>query len=211
MHLFLEAIILLVTFSLYWINRSRRKHLKKRIGSKALANIYQNGRDLSFVLQRKKLHLKGNIDILQKGGVLYSFHFGVWELMPKTLKELGYPLAVVVNRYQTKENNFLAKFADRFLYHFRTRNGINIFYREESMKIVRFIKSGGLLGILVDGNTFYAKFKKAQKLARICNVPLIPFAAYQQNGQGILAIDCNLSQLVERNPLNYLWAYRSRK
>ena len=77
-------------------------------------------------------------------------------------------------------------------------------------KIIKFIKTGGLLGILVDGNSFYAKYGKAQKLAHLCNVPTVPFAAYRQNGVGILEIGCNLTNMVKQRPLDYLWAYKSR-
>jgi len=79
------------------------------------------------------------------------------------------------------------------------------------MKIINFIKSGGLLGMLVDGNKFYSKFEKAQKLSRFCNVPLIPFAAYRKSGAGILEIGCDLDKLVEQRPLDYVWFYKSRE
>ena len=211
MHLIFEALVLLFIFILYWINRGRRRYLKKRIGSKTFFNLYQTGRNFSFMLTRKELHLMGDTSFLRKGGVLYSFHFGVWELMPLTLKKLGYTLGIIVNRYRNSKKNFLTNIGDKLLYHIRSHNGIKIFYKEDTVKIVKFIKAGGLFGILVDGDTFYAKYEKAQKLARICNVPLVPFAAYRKNDSGILEINCNLANLVKKRPLDYLWVYKSRE
>lgn len=210
MQILSEAYVLLTIFMLYWCSRERRKYLKQRIGSKAILNIYHIGRNVSFMLMKKDLQIKGDTGILQKGGVLYSFHFGVWELMPRSLKKLGYNLGIVVNRYTDEKKNFIANFFDKFLYRFRSFGNIEIFYKKDTMKIAHFLKSGGLLGILVDGNMFYSKFKKAQKLSHICNVPLVPFAAYRKNATGILEIACDLNELVKRRPFDYLWFYKSR-
>ena len=210
MYSFLEVVVLCVFFTVYWANREKRKYLKQRIGAKALLNVYQTGRNFSFMLKSGDLDIMGGTNRLHNGGVLYSFHFGVWELMPAALRKLGYNLGIIVNRYHDQKRIFLTNLADQFLYDFRSRNSVRVFYKEDTMKIVNFIKSGGLLGMLVDGDTFYAKFEKAQKLARLCNVPLIPFAAYRKNGTGILDIGCNLDGLVEQRPLDYLWSYQSR-
>lgn len=210
MHSIIETVVLSAMFSLYWLNRKRRKYLKKRIGTNALQNIYQTARNFSFMLQRKELSVRGNTRLLRKGGILYSFHFGVWELMPATLRKKGYRLGVVVNRYCDSNKNFLTYYGDKFLNRFRSRHGVKIFYKEDTIKIVKFIQRGGLLGILVDGNSFYAKYDKVQKLARLCNVPSVPFAAYRHNGTGILEIGCNLVSLVKQRPSDYLWLYRSR-
>ena len=211
MSILLEALILLVIFILYWCNRERRKYLKQRIGPKALLNIYQIGRNLSFMLIKKDLHTKGDTRLLQNGCILYSFHFGVWELMPYTLKKLGYNLGIIVNKYSENKKSYLVNLCDRFLYNFRSRGGIRIFYKEDTIKIVNFIKSGGLFGVLVDGNTFYSKFDKIKKLGRLCDVPVIPFAAYRKKGAGILDVGCNIDDLVRRRPLDYFWFYKSRK
>ncbi len=160
---------------------------------------------------KRNLRIKGNMGIIMKGGILYSFHFGVWELMPLSLKKLGYNLGIIVNRYSDDKKNIIAIFFDRFLYWFRSFGNVRIFYKEDTMKIINFIKSGGLLGMLVDGNKFYSKFEKAQKLSRFCNVPLIPFAAYRKSGAGILEIGCDIDKLVEQRPLDYVWFYKSRE
>jgi hypothetical protein len=87
---------------------------------------------------------------------------------------------------------------------------VKIFYKEDVMKIVEFIRKGGLCGVLVDGNTLYSKLEKIKRFSRLCNVPLIPFAAFRENGKGILELGCNLDDMIKRRPLDYLWFYKSR-
>ncbi len=211
MQIILEVWVLLSIFILYWCNRERRRYLKERIGSKALMNIYAVGRNISFMLMKKKLRVKGDMNSIERGGILYSFHFGVWELMPWALKKLGYNLGIIVNRYSDDKKNITAFFFDKFLYWFRSFGNVKIFYKEDTMKIVNFIKNGGLLGVLVDGNRFYSKFEKAQKLSHLCNVALVPFAAYRKKGIGILEIGCDLDEIVEQRPFDYVWFYKSRE
>lgn len=210
MHLIIETVVLSIMYTLYWLNRERRKYLKKRIGTNALLNIYQTARNFSFMLQKRDLCLKGNAHLLHRGSILYSLHFGVWELMPATLKKRGYRLGIIVNRYSDRKKNLITYYSDKFLHYFRSRSGVEIFHKEDVMKIVKFIKSGGLLGILIDGNGFYTKYGKVQKLAHLCDAPLVPFVAYRHNGRGILEIGCNLTKVIEQRPLDYVWAYKSR-
>jgi lauroyl/myristoyl acyltransferase len=129
--------------------------------------------------------------------------------VPETLSKLGYKIGVVVNRYQNNMH-YLGRCLDKLLHNFRSRNDVKVFYKDDVFSIVRFVKAGGVLGMLVDGNTFYKKFKNAHKLSRLCRVPLVPFAAYRHNGKGILELDCNLEKLVRIRPLDYVWFYKSR-
>jgi len=210
MHIFSEACVLLIVFTLYWCCGERRRYLKRRIGAHALFNVYQIARNVSFMLTRNDLKIKDDTNILLRGGILFSFHFGIWELMPQTLKKLGFDLGVVVNKYSDNRHFSVAKLFDRLLYRFRSRGGVKVFYRDDTMRMVRFLKRGGVIGILVDGNDFYSKFRKVQKLSSACHVPLVPFAAYRQNGEGILKIGCKLEKILAERPYDYMWFYRSR-
>lgn len=206
-----ESLVFSLLFILYWLNRKRRKFFRKRIGRKTLFNLYRVARNISFMLKTSDLHhIEGDLRLLKKGGVLYSFHFGTWELMPRALMKLGYNLGVVVNRYSVDNKKFFTQLIDKFLYQLRSRKGIKVFYKEDTIKIVRFLNNGGLFGMLVDGNTFYAKFNKAKRLAKLCGTPLIPFAAYQENGKGILKLNCNLKNFIRKRPYDYMWFYKSR-
>jgi len=208
-NIFLEPIIISLLFLLYFLSRERRKFFKKRVVLNAIYNLYRVARNVSLMLQSHDLQIRGDLVQLKKGGILYSFHFGVWELVPPTLKKLGYNIAILANRY-SDNGNLLGKIADRMLQHLRSRNGVGIFYKDDVIKIVHFLKNGGILGVLVDGDTFYAKFEKVKKLSYICDVPLTSFAAYQDHGRGVLEINCDLDSLVKKRPYDYVWFYRSR-
>jgi lauroyl/myristoyl acyltransferase len=156
-------------------------------------------------------NIKGDLSSLENGAVLYSFHFGIWEAMPQALARLGYRLAIIVNRYSEGNGNLFARLADRLLFSLRSRNGIKVMYREDTREIVEFIRKRGIFGILVDGDRLYAKFHKAAKLARMCDVPLVPFAAYQDKGVGTLELGANIERSVRNRPYDYWWFYKSRE
>jgi hypothetical protein len=131
--------------------------------------------------------------------------------MPRTLDALGYRIGVIVNRYASNKRGWITRFADSILFRYRSVGKVFVFYRDETLKIVRFLKSGGILGVLVDGDSLYAKHPPVMKLSRVSHAPLVPFAAYTRKGQGILHIGCDLEILVKEQPLDYVWFYKSRK
>ncbi len=205
-----ESLILCLTSCLYWVCRDRRRRLKERIGKQAFRNAFQMGRNLAFMLRRQSLNLVGDTEVLRKGCILYSFHYGIWESMPGTLRRLGYRAGIIVNRYGDTSPSAPVRFFDRLLFRWRAASGVKVFYADNVLGIARFLRGGGVFGMLVDGNTFFQKYMKADKLARVCKVPLVPFTAYRDQGQGYLRIGGDLMQMVSARPLDYLWAYRSR-
>lgn len=210
MYFLLELVVLVITLLLYWCNRQRRKYLKQRIGFRALRNVYQVGRNVGFMLSKRDLCVRGDTVLPHSGCILYSVHFGIWELMPHVLSKMGYNLGIIVNKYWSDKSDFATHLLDVILFKMRSRGGVRIFYRNETRKIINFIKSGGLLGVLVDGNTLYAKFEKIKKLGSLCHVPVIPFTAYRIRNRGILDIGCTIDDMIEKRPLDYLWFYKSR-
>jgi lauroyl/myristoyl acyltransferase len=194
----------------YWLLRGRRMRLKQRTGRTAFYNLYRMGRNLACMLGADAVLLRGDPEPLSQGGILYSFHFGAWELMPRVLGRLGYDLGIIANRYGDRQG-LLGRAVDRFLRWFRTRPNVRVFHPGDGLKIARFIRKGGLFGVLVDGNTFFGKFARVQKLSRLCGAPLIPFAVYQDRGRAVLELNCDLDRLVRERPFDYLWAYRSRE
>lgn len=210
MHFLIQLVVFCTLFGFYWCSRTRRILLKRRIGRKDVHNLYQIGRNIAFMLSRKRLRIHGDTASLRAGGVLYSIHYGVWELMPATLINAGFRIGIIVNRYAEYGHRRFGYLVDRILHSFRKHDGLRIFYRNNTREIVTFLRGGGILGILVDGNTLDTKLPKAMKLSKICHVPLIPFAAFQEKGSGTLSIGCDLRTLVARRPLDYLWFYKSR-
>ena len=210
MHLLVEGILLALIWALYWLCGDRRRYLRRRIGSNAFKNVYRIGRNVSFMLRRQNLNVTGDLALLKGGGILYSFHFGVWELMPSCLSRMGYKVGIITNRYSADDRSMKARILDYLLRKWRSIYGVRVFHKENTLEISRFLRSGGLFGMLVDGNTLFQKYDRALKLAQICRVPLVPFAAYRQNGRAILSIGCDIPALVKAFPLEYVWFYRSR-
>jgi lauroyl/myristoyl acyltransferase len=210
MHFFVECALLAALWVLYWTCHDRRRYLQQRIGEQAFKNVYQVGRNVCFMLRRKELQIQGDLRPLDGGCVLYSFHFGVWELMPFTLNKLGYRIGILVNKYRAEDGSVRTGIMDFLLRRWRAMNGVKVFYRENVLGIVRFLRAGGVFGMLVDGNDFFQKYDKASKLAKLGGVPLVPFAAYRRVGGGRLHIGCDIPVLIRAMPLDYVWFYRSR-
>jgi hypothetical protein len=210
MYFFVDACITGFAFVLYWCNRDRRKYLKKRVGRCSLRNVYQVARNASFMILRRKLTKSSGLEMLAHGAVLYSFHYGIWELVPAALAAQGFKLGVLVNKY-ADTSGLLGTRVDKMLFRFRAQPHINIFYKEDVFRMIRFAKAGGLVAMLVDGDELYSKFHNAKKISTLCRLPLVPFAAYRTRGEGILKIGCDLDQLVKQRPMDYMWFYRSRR
>ncbi len=210
MYILGEFLLLFLLSCLYWLSRDRRRYLTARIGRSAFKNVYHVGRNIYFMLRDRELEVEGDMGLLDKGCVLYSFHFGVWELMPRTLSRLGYKTGIIANRYEKEGGSVPYRLLDSLLRRWRSVGGIRVFYKENTLDIVRFLKSGGVFGVLVDGNSLYQKHAKAKRLAEFCKVPLVPFAAYRRAPKGVLRIGCDLPNVVRSRPLDYMWFYRSR-
>lgn len=210
MHGVVEFCLLLLFTVLYWTNRERRRYLCQRIGSAAHRNVRTVARNIAYMVCRKPVQLHDAYNRLHPGSILYSIHYGLWELVPGVLRRRGYDVGVLVNRYAKDRDTVLARGADRILDWYRRREGVVIFDRDDAQGIVRFLRQGGIIGVLVDGNNFFSKKEKMVKLGRICHAPLVPFAAYRRNGSGIVHIGCDLEKIVQARPLDYMWFYWSR-
>jgi len=95
-----------------------------------------------------------------RGAVVLGFHFGNWEMLGFALRSRGYPGALVARRI------YFHKY-DKFVNRLREKFDARVIYREESPKrMLRELKSGGVLGILADqdidsvGGTFVDFFSK---------------------------------------------------
>jgi len=207
LRLLLEPALILVLLSWYWLCRRRRIVWKRRAGSLALRNLATLARNAAFMLSGSDLLVRGDLPPRDQGAIIYSIHFGVWELVPRALSNRGYRLGILTNQYPLS----WGRAVNRFLRRFRCAGGIRIFYPDEVRSIVEFLRAGGLFAVLVDGNDLYSKLAPIRKLSLVCAVPLIPFAAYQNRGCGLVTIGSDLDRLVQDRPCDYLWAYRSRE
>jgi Kdo2-lipid IVA lauroyltransferase/acyltransferase len=81
-------------------------------------------------------------------GILYlTGHFSAWELLPAAHALYGYPLGFVT---RPLDNAYL----ERYLLRMRESTGNRVIYKKDSAKqVLRSLKSGGSVGILMDQNT----------------------------------------------------------
>jgi len=209
----LEILIFFILVIIYWCSRSRRQYFKQRVDKDRYQNLKTVARNIAqMIYSGKQFKFFGDSDLIKNGAILYSLHFGVWELMPKIVHSyLNKNIGILVNHYTDNNSLLMGKLMDKIFYYWRSSNNVRIFYPDEVFQIVNFLKNGGVFAALIDGDTFYTKFKKIEKLASLCQVPLIPFAVYCENGTTIMKIGCNLEELVKKRPNDYWWFYKSRK
>uniref|UniRef100_A0A7V0Z4E2 Lipid A biosynthesis acyltransferase n=1 Tax=candidate division WOR-3 bacterium TaxID=2052148 RepID=A0A7V0Z4E2_UNCW3 len=198
---------------IYWLNNARRVWFKKRLGRDIQLSLKTIAQNIAIMLKpQNNFKLAGRIESLKNGAILYSVHFGVWELMPKILKNfLNKKVGILVDRYTDNNPILIGKIMDRLLYLIRSKNNTIIFYPDEVFKITKFIKDGGIFSALVDGDKIFARLPKMEKLARICNIPLIPFAVYYEKGNTVMEIGCDLDKIISQKPYDYWWFYKSRR
>lgn len=209
----LDILIFFILIITYWLNHGRRQYFKKRMGKNICYNLKIVAKNVTRMLSfDKKYTFIGDSSLIKNGAILYSIHFGVWELMPQILRNnLNRDVGVLVNRYTDNNHSLVGKLMDKFFYYWRSRRNIKVFYPDQIFQVIKFIKSGGIFAVLVDGNQLFNKYQKIEKLAQLCRVPLMPFAVYYENGTTVMKIGCNLETLIKQRPYDYWWFYKSRR
>ena len=84
-----------------------------------------------------------------RGVVLVSCHVGSWELFARRIAALGLPCATVAKEANDPRLTALLERA-------RAEAGVRVFWRGagfSARELLRFLKSGGLLGVLIDQDT----------------------------------------------------------
>ncbi len=184
----------------YWILKRERektlRHLNNALGAeKPPSELNQIGRDCFRNLGRnaldvvrldriknpefeKTVKLEGK-EILKKamesgrGVIFITGHIGNWELMAAFIAR-DYPVAVVAAPiYDTRIENLMIRL--------RQVHGIETFVRDSPgslKKILRFLKKGGMLGILIDQDTRTGGI----------HVPFFNQMAYTTNGAANIAL-----------------------
>jgi len=109
------------------------------------------GKDPNKVVGNLKVEGLDNIkNVLKKGkgAILFSAHFGNWELIPFILfRELGFRVSSIARRMDNPLTEEIVK-------KFRTFMGSEMIYKEGSLrKIIRVTEDNGLIYLLIDQNT----------------------------------------------------------
>lgn len=140
-----------------------RKVLKMQDPEDLIRNIFRYaGRNFIYAIKQLEMSheeilenwmiVTGN-DIMQaaykkgKGVVCITAHLGCWELIATTIAALGYPTHVVARKtYDPRLNKILLDYRKKMKVHSHDRD-------EDIKGMMLALRSGGLLGILMDQNT----------------------------------------------------------
>jgi len=198
------SISLSTVYLLYLILRERKKVMTHKLKKHGLNPrlrsriIYQFSRNLILMSRPRKVELIGSDDLAGTLGV--SIHFGPWELIGPALVQRGIKFGAITRSYGDG--------IDTFLKIFRSGLGIKTFYSFEMLKIKKFLKGGGMVGMMMDGNTLWARLEKARRLASVLKVKLRSGIILPINGQIYLITgDINFEEVVREYPEHYAWFY----
>lgn len=108
-----------------------------------ILKIHNNGEDVEKVVECKGEDILKKKFEKKKGVLVLTLHMGMWEIIPIYFKRKGYPVNVVVSTVYTKE-------VDDLINSLREKENINVIHRNQPIKIVRAIKRGECVGILMD-------------------------------------------------------------
>ncbi|OGW82873.1 MAG: hypothetical protein A2987_02100 [Omnitrophica bacterium RIFCSPLOWO2_01_FULL_45_10] len=127
----------------------------RNIAKAAFQNLAKNGVELINFPKINKANLDRfvkirNIDIIDnalkegKGAIVLTGHIGNWELLGLALRLKGYHGAAIGRRI------YFDKY-DKYLNRLRRVHDVNVIYRDESpKKVLKVLKSNGIIGILAD-------------------------------------------------------------
>jgi KDO2-lipid IV(A) lauroyltransferase len=134
---------------------------RDRVGRESFANLGRSALETAIAdkLQprlRELVRLSPEAEALAraahaegKGVVLVACHIGNWELFARRIAALGLPSATVAKEAQDPR-------LTRLLQRSREGAGVQVFWRGSpgaARELLRFLKSGGMLGILIDQDT----------------------------------------------------------
>jgi len=134
-----------------------------------------------FLFSRVKYFYKEIVDFSQKdfeilksyfnqkkGVVIFSAHFGNWEILGATLALSNLPLAVIVRSVYIQKLNFLVE-------KLRSSVGELVIGRAEEQslkKLLLALKRGYIIGVLIDQNIKHIKNVNIEFLGRVASTPI---------------------------------------
>jgi len=119
--------LVLVVFEIGWSRRLRKRDFFRYFSFSGLHHL-------------QKAHERG------RGVLILTGHVGNWELLTMAAAMLGSPTSAIYRPLEFKP-------LDRFFIHLRTRYGAVLYPKKNAMRpVLRALKSGKLVGILLDQN-----------------------------------------------------------
>ncbi len=219
-----ETACLGLSLTMLLILRNRRRKAVRRIVASGFSRrlvwkaAYRFGRNLSAMLKNRVhdcvserevvIHGEDQISALAQGGVAVGYHFGPWELLPGILARRGLRMGVVTNFYAARP-------IDQFLRRFRARDRVELFYangpENEVRRMIEFIRSGGTVGALIDGDTFDQKYPVLKRIIDRFGFRVVPVFGYLKHGKMHVFVGHPLTDALRYSPENYFWFYASHE
>ena len=212
-----HTLCIVAVLILYMLSPARRRKAARRVAASGLRasvrlrSAYRLGRNLALMLLDNLevvVHGEEALASLAQGGIAIGYHFGPWELLPGILARRGLRMGVVTNFYAEPA-------VDRFLRRFRSRDKVELFYangpENEVRRMIEFIKSGGTVGALIDGDTFDQKYSILRRIIERFNLHVVPVFGYLKSGKMHVFVGHPLQNALRYSPEDYFWFYLSRK
>ncbi|RKX69914.1 hypothetical protein DRP53_06690 [candidate division WOR-3 bacterium] len=190
-----------LTISLYYLLTHRRRIMIRRLKYSGLPArlglriAYRFGRNLALMSRPRPVVVNGG-DFAGTIGV--SVHFGPWELIGNALAQ-KVRFGVIARRYDGDLHHWLRNF--------RRRLGVETFYPDELLKIRDFLRSGGMIGMMVDGDSLTSRWENARRLATLFGVEVKKGAVVPHRNRIYLLSGVDFHQLVRSYPEHYAWFY----
>ncbi|MBN2340255.1 MAG: lysophospholipid acyltransferase family protein [Deltaproteobacteria bacterium] len=130
------------------VTRGVFNHLSESVIELCRLIVHPNNRPQVFIPQRSRCALNEALS-LNKGVIFITGHIGNWELMAIHLADLGFPIHTMARA--SYDNRFT-----RLIQRERERFGVHAIYRGQpgvTAKMVRALKQGQILGVLIDQDT----------------------------------------------------------
>jgi len=130
-----------------------------------------------------------------RGVIAHNAHFGNWEVMSAAIAKMGYPAYVVARRQKDPR-------LDDWISEIRAHSGLKVAIRGENPgRIVRCLKGGGLLGLMIDIDTRSNEGAFVDFFGRPTYTQIGPFALARATGALMIPALCY------REGLNHLRFY----
>jgi len=160
-----------------------------------------NKSNIDKLVEDKGLHKIDKALAMKKGVIMLTGHFGSWELVATYLAVKGYRGSIIVRRAR------FDKF-DRLLNKLRTRENLEIIYRDESpKKILKILKKGGLICVLADQDVDSIEGVFVDFFGELAHTPTAPVALALTTGAAILPCflirEGNKRKFVVEDPIEF--------
>lgn len=201
----MATVVSIATFFLLYLTlRKRRRLMKTRLRASNLRRnlsgriVYRFARNLVIMTKPKSIAVENGSDLAGKIGI--SIHFGPWELIGLAMIQAGQRFGVITRRYEGNVHEMIHKFRSRF--------GIRTFYPDQLFKIRDFLKTGGTIGMMIDGEDLQSRLPHAQRLAQLLGTELKKGCILPRHGKlHLLTRNVDFQKLIASYPEHYAWFY----